>query len=206
MNLLRLFEFYLAAMFVISTVRRAGLYRSMVRLTVSLFRRYQRLFDVLREEGRMLVTWSAGLPLVLTLVLWAMQATLTRLIFPHAELLLTELGGRWWFVPALGLSVIGMLIVDVYFVISIGDIDVVQAEKYFMQAESWLGTWRAKAVKAATFGYVDPHHIVKGEVKKALTTGQALLRTLLWWCVVQTGLRVLVGTTLWIIWAVGPKL
>lgn len=205
MNLLRLFEFYLAAMFVMSTVRRAELYRSVVRLTVSLFRRYQRLLDVLREEGKMLVTWSAGLPLFLTLLLWAMQSILTRLIFPNAELLLGELTARWWFIPALLFPVAAMLTVDVYFLIRVGDIDVVQTERYFMQAETWLGTWRARALKAATFGYVDPHHIVKGEVKKALTTGHEMLRTLLWWCVLQTGLRVAVGTMLWVIWAVGPQ-
>jgi hypothetical protein len=205
MNLLRLFEFYLFAMFFIGTVRRAGLYRSIVRLSVGLVRRYQKLLDVVREEGRLLLTWSAGLPLALTLVLWAMQASLTRLVFPHAELLTAELMGRWWFLPALILPVLGMLLVDGYFLIRIGDIDVAQAEKYFGQAESWLGTWKAAAVKAVTLGYVDPQRIVQSKVKMALTTGNELIRTLLWWTVVQTGMRVAVGIALWIIWAVGPR-
>jgi hypothetical protein len=206
MNLLRLFEFYLFAMFFVGTVRRAGLYRSIVRLTVGLVRRYQKLFEALREEGRMLLTWSAGLPLILTLVLWGMQATLTRWIFPHAELLVRDLNGRWWFWPVLILLVVGMWIVDVYFLVCIGDIDVAKAENYFGQAESWLGTWKAKAVKIGTFGYVDPQRIVQSEIKKALTTGQQLIHTLLWWTVVQTGLRVAVGLALWIIWACGPQL
>ena len=204
MNLLRLFEFYLFAMFFIGTVRRAGLYRSIVRLTLGLIRRYQKLFDVLREEGSLLVTWSAGLPLVLTLVLWAMQSILTRLVFPHAELLTSQLTGRWWFWPTLIIPVLGMLCVDVYFLVRIGDIDVAQAEKYFGRAESWLGTWKASAVKVVTLGYVDPNRIVQSEVQKALTVGEKLLRTLLWWTVVQTGLRVAVGTSLWVIWAAGP--
>jgi hypothetical protein len=204
MNLLRLFEFYLFAMFFIATVRRAGLYRSIVRLTVGLFRRYHRLFEVLREEGRILLTWSAGLPLALTLILWGMQATFTRLIFPHAELQLGQLTERWWFLPTIILPVLAMLAVDVYFLIRIGDIDVEQAERHFNRAESWLGTWRAKAVKVVSFGYVDPNHIVQGEVKKALATGGKLIHALLWWTVVQTGLRVTVGLALWIIWGVGP--
>ena len=205
MNLLRLFEFYLFAMFFIGMVRRAGLYRSIVRLTVGLIRRYQKLLDVLREEGRLLLTWSAGLPLALTLLLWAIQAFLTRVKFPDQPLPATELTGRWWFLPALTLPALGMLFVDGYFLIRIGNIDVAQAEKYFGRAESWLGTWKASAVKAVTLGYVDPQRIVQSEVKKALTAGQQLIHTLLWWTVVQTGMRVAVGTALWIIWAVGPR-
>ncbi len=206
MNLLRLFEFYLFAMFFVGTVRRAGLYRAIVRLTLGLIRRYQKLLDVLRDEGRLLLTWSAGLPLVITLLLWAIQAGLTRLAFPHAELLTTELTGRWWFWPALGVSVLGMLAVDVYFLVRIGNIDVAQAEKYFLRAESWLGTWKASAVKAATFGYVNPRQMVQAEVQKALATGNDIIRTLLWWTALQTGMRVAVGSTLWIIWVAGPSM
>lgn len=203
-NLLRLFEFYLFAMFFIGTVRRAGLYRSVVRLSVGLVRRYQRLFDVIRDEGRMLLTWSAGLPLALTLVLWAMQAFLTRFKFPHAELLPIDLLSRWWFLPLFGLPLLGMLTVDAYFLIRIGDINVGEAEKQLSHAESWLGTWKAAAVRAVTLGYVDPHSIVKSEVKKALSVGEKLLRTLLWWTVIQTSMRVAVGFALWTIWSVGP--
>lgn len=202
MELFRLFSFYLFAMFFVSTVRRAGLYRSIVRLTVGLIRRYQKLLDVLREEGRLLATWSAGLPLALTLILWAIQTILTRLA--NAELFANELTGRLWFWPMLIIPVLGMLCVDVYFLVRIGDIDVAQAEKYFGRAESWLGTWKASAVKVVTLGFVDPNRIVQSEVQKALTVGEKLLRTLLWWTVVQTGLRVAVGTSLWVIWAAGP--
>ena len=60
--------------------------------------------------------------------------------------------------------------------------------------------------RANAVGYNgDPQRIVQSEVIKALTTGQQLIHTLLWWTVVQTSMRVAVGTALWIIWGIGPS-
>jgi hypothetical protein len=96
-----------------------------------------------------------------------------------------------------------MIAVDVYFLFRVGSIDARETEKYFHQAETWLGTWRAKAVRAATFGYVNPQQMVETEVGKALVTGAQLIHKTLWWTALQTGLRVAVGISLWIVWAAG---
>lgn len=203
MNLLRLFEFYLMAMFVLGTARRFGLYQAFVRLALGLVQRYQKLFGVVRDQTTSLLTWSTALPAGLTLLLWGMQASLTRFVFPGAELTPDDVLSRWWFAPLTVVPVIGMVAVDSYFLIRVGQIDVAEAEKYFHQAESWLGTWKAKAVRAATLGYVNPDRMVYDEVQKAMSSGQKLIHAALWWSVVQTGWRLGVGLALWLVWAVG---
>jgi len=201
MNLLRLFEFYLMAMFVIGTARRWGFYHSITKLAMALVRRYQKLFGIVRDQSKSLVTWSLIVPLGITLVLWLTQSLLTRVVFPGAELLLIDVLATWWKVAIIAPPIAGMLAVEVYFLIRVGSIDARETEKYFHQAESWLGTWKAKAVRVATFGYVNPNEIVDAEVKKALTAGGELINRTLWWTLVQTALRVAVGLALWLDWA-----
>jgi hypothetical protein len=200
LNLLRLFEFYLAAMFVISSFRRYELYHAVIRLGVILARRYRKLFGKVREQSTALMTGSMLLPVIVTLGLWIMQAVLTRVIFPHAELTIREVAKHWWLVLAVVLPTLAVLTIDIYFLFRVGSIDAAQAEKYFHQAESWLDTWKATAVKTITFGKINPHQIVDQEVKKALDAGGRLIHTTLWWTVVQTAARVLLGLGLWLAW------
>jgi hypothetical protein len=201
MNLLRLFEFYLMAMFVIGTVRRWEFYHSITKLAMALVRRYQKLFGIVRDQSKALITWSLFVPLGITLLLWLTQSLLTRVIFPGAELLLSTVLETWWKLAVIAIPILGMLAVDVYFLVRVGSIDAKETERYFHQAESWLGTWKARAVRLATFGYVNPNEIVDAEVKKALTAGGELIHKTLWWTAVQTGLRVAVGLALWLDWA-----
>lgn len=200
MNLLRLFEFYLAAMFVIGLVRRYALYHAVIRLGIVLARRYRKLFGKVREQSTALMTGSMLLPVVVTLLLWIMQAVLTRVIFPHAELTMVEVGRHWWTIAVIVLPAIVVLAIDVYFLFRVGSIDTAQAEKYFHQAESWLDTWKSTAVRTITFGKINPQKIVDAEVKKALDAGGRLIHTTLWWTVVQTASRVLLGLGLWFAW------
>jgi hypothetical protein len=83
-------------------------------------------------------------------------------------------------------------------------IDAEDTERYFSQAESWLGTWKATAVRAVTLGYVNPRHMVDVEVQKALTSGGRLIQSTLWWTAVQTATRVATGLVLWAAWGMTP--
>lgn len=201
MNLLRLFEFYLMAMFVIATVRRWEFYQSLARLGLALVRRYQRLFGRVKEQSRIMITWALFIPLGLTLVLWLVQSILTRLVFPQAELPLADVMNHWWTALLVIVPVVAMLAADIYFLFRVGSIDEQETEKYFHQAESWLGTWKSKAVRLATLGYINPQVIVDAEVGRALVTGARLIHRTLWWTVLQTGLRAAVGLALWVVTA-----
>ena len=74
---------------------------------------------------------------------------LTRWIFPHAELTIPEVSRHWWCIALILLPAIAVLAIDIYFLFRVGKIDAEQTEKYFHQAESWLGTWKASAVQAS---------------------------------------------------------
>ncbi|MFL5328064.1 MAG: hypothetical protein ACJ8C4_04060 [Gemmataceae bacterium] len=197
MNLLSLFGFYLAAMCIISIVRRLDLYRAMAHLGLVLLRKYQKLFGRIQEQRAVLFTGSIILPAAMTGVLWAAQTVLTRLIFPHANVTFSQLATRWWALAAVLLPSVAVIAIDAYFLIRVGQIDTAATEKYFQQAEGWIGTWKSKLVRAATFGKIDPHRMVDDEVKKALVAGNKLIHSALWWTVVQTAARLLLGLGLW---------
>jgi len=59
-------------------------------------------------------------------------------------------------------------------------------------------------VRMVTFGYVNPRRMVAVEVRKALVEASRLLNSTFWWVSVQTGLRVLFGLALWLIFALQP--
>lgn len=204
MNLLRLFEFYLMAMFVIGTVRRMEFYHAIVRLALRLVRRYQRLFGVVKERSGQLLTWSIIVPAAVTLVLWAIQSLLTRVVFPDAQLTTETLSRRWWFWPTALAPTLAVIALDAYFLFRVGQVDAAETERYFRQAESWIGTWKARAVQAASLGYINPQQIVHVEVEKALDAGSRLIRGTLWWTVLQTALRVWLGLSLWLLSTAGP--
>ena len=59
-----------------------------------------------------------------------------------------------------------MIAFDVYGTARVGQIDQVEMEKYFGQAEFWLGSKTAHVVRVVTFGYINPRKMVAEEVQK----------------------------------------
>ena len=108
--------------------------------------------------------------------------------------------------PIVGLAGLVMLAVDLYFIIRVGAIDRKETEQYLDEAEHWLTSWKAPAIRIFTFGFINPRKMVDAEVRKALEEGKGLLSRNLWWMTVQAALRILFGLTLWIAWAVHPNL
>jgi len=131
MNLLRLFEFYLMAMFVISTMRRLELYRAVIQLVIALARRYQKLLGKVTQHSGAFLTMSIFIPMIGTLLLWLIQIILTRVVFPDAELLASNLSKRWWCWPAVIIPALLVVTIDTYFLIRVGKIDADETEKYF---------------------------------------------------------------------------
>ena len=74
-NLIRLFDFYLAAMFVIGTYRRIELYRAFAGLALSMPGRWPRLFQLVRQHRTVFLTWNTILPSALALTIWRSEAT-----------------------------------------------------------------------------------------------------------------------------------
>lgn len=201
LNLIRVFDFYLALMFLVSLVRRWEVYWDAVRLVVAVRGRWPRLVRRLGEHGSLLLNAAFIRPVLMALLLMAVQLVCSRAIWSHAVLTGPDLWAGWWRLPAVVLALLPMLAVDAYFVICVGRFDRAETAKYLDQAETWLG-WRGPLVRAATLGMIDPHRMVDAEVKKSLAEIGTTVRSSLWWVSAQVALRVLFGLTLWTIWAV----
>lgn len=200
-NLIRVYDFYLALMFLISLVRRWEVYWDALRLVVAVRGRWPRLVQRLGEHQSLLLNWSFFRPAVLALALTVVQMICSRVIWPRAELTGPQLQAEWWWVVAVVLPLLPMLAVDVYFCVRVGGFDRAGTMKYLDQAEYWLG-WKGPLVRAVTLGYIDPRKMVDDEVKKNLAVIGTTVRSSLWWVSAQIALRVLFGLTLWTVWAV----
>ena len=200
LNLIRVFDFYLALMFVISLVRRWEVYADAVRIVVAVRGRWPRLMSRLSEHHSLLLNWSFFRPALAALLLTAVQMVCSRMIWPHAVLTGEGLRAEWWWLPVILVPMVPMLAVDLYFVVRVARFDRAETIKYMDQAETWLG-WRGPLVRIATLGMVNPRRMVDEEVKKSLEGFAPTVRSSLWWVSAQIALRVLFGLTLWTVWA-----
>jgi hypothetical protein len=200
-NLIHLFDFYLAAMFVLGTYRRVAQYRAFAGLALGMPGRWPHLFQLVRQFRTIFMTWNTVLPSLLALLIWLVQIVASRLIWHQANLSVADLFSHWKAWPIVVPVGAAMLAVDVYFLVVVGQIDRTAIEKNFDQAEHWLSSWHAPAVRMLSFGYVNPRRMVHEEVRKALVAASDLLNRSLYWTCVQMGLRVLFGLGLWLTWA-----
>lgn len=199
-NLIRLFDFYLALMFLISLVRRWAVYMNALRILVAVRGRWPRLIERLREHTSLILNWSFFRPAVIALFLMVVQLIASRVLWPQAVLTGDDVRREWWLVPAILLPLVPMLLVDLYFIFRVGKFDHGETVKYLDQAESWL-RWKGVLVRTLTFGVVNPRRMVDEEVKKSLAEMQSTITASLWWVIVQTTLRLAFGLTLWTVWA-----
>jgi hypothetical protein len=199
LNLIRVFDFYLALMFVISLVRRREVYWNAVRILFAVRGRWPRLVQRLKEHRSLLLNWAFFRPVVLALGLMIVQMICSRLIWPDAVLLGTDLHDEWWKLAVLLVPLAAMLGIDLFFIIRVGRFDHDETVKEFDRAESWLG-WKGPLVRVLTLGYVDPHKQVDEELRKNLAELGGTVKSSMWWVSVQIAARVLFGLSLWTVW------
>src|SRR5438270_678996 len=92
-NLIHLFDFYLAAMFVVGTWRRLEQYRHTFGLVFAFPGRWPRLLRLVRDHRTIFLTWKTLLPSALALLVWLTHTLASRLIWHHASLTVADLGG-----------------------------------------------------------------------------------------------------------------
>lgn len=204
-NVIRLFDFYLAAAFVLSLSRRYAVYWDTLRLLVRLRGRWPRLVARLKEHHGVFVTGDVLRPLAVAAGLTVTQMILSRVIFHDARLTVGEVLSTWWMAALVAAAAVPMLAVDAYFLVSVSAFDRRSAEESLDQAEHWLGSWKAPLIRTVTLGYVDPRGMVDDELKKSLEwLGQSTRRTA-WWVAVQVLCRVACGATIWLLWVVSRR-
>ncbi len=203
LNLIHLFNFYLAFMFLVSLYRRTAQYRAVGGLVLAVPGRWPRLFQLVKEHTTLFFTWSTFLPAGLALGLMAVNWFFSRHVFPRAEITPTNVTDLWLSWPFLGVCGIGMLGIDIYFIVAVSSVDEKEIGKYLDEAEYWLRSWTAPVVRFFTLGRINPRQMVSAEVQKALREASRLVEVNLWWIVAQTGLRVAFGLALWLTYALG---
>ncbi len=201
LNLIHLFDFYLAVIFLCGTALRVHQYRHILALVRAVPGRWPRLFQLVKRHSTVFLTWATVLPAVLAFSLSAVHMLACRLVWPQATLTVADVVQFRPALPVIALLGLAMLAVDGYAMFNFGEINREQLQKYFDQAEYWLRSWTAPVVRIVTFGRINPRQMVALEVQKALVEASRLLNSTFWWVSVQTGLRVLFGLALWLTFA-----
>jgi hypothetical protein len=201
-NLIRVFDFYLACMAVFSFLRRYNVYRDTLLILIAVRGRWPRLAERMRQHKGVLLNWPTFRPAALAVALMATQLVASRVVWPTATLRVADLFDPWWQLAPFLLGLLPMVLIDGYFLLRVGTIDRPETEKYLDMAEGWTGTWRAKAVRVATLGRVNPDRMVDEELKKGLQQIGETVNWSMWWVSAQAGARLVCGLVIWLLWAV----
>lgn len=207
LNLINCLTFYFLMMFAASTFRRWQQYREMISLVMGSGQRWPHLLKLVKSHRTIFLTWRTVAPLALTLALTVVQALASQVLFPQAGesatgLTLDKLAHHLGLSLIIGTLGISMLAVDIFFLISVGEIDRPVVEKHLDQAEYWLVSKMAHVVKIVTFGRINPRRMVAEEVRKALVDASNMINSAIWWVNLQMALRFCFGLSLWIGWAI----
>src|SRR5262249_46027547 len=202
LDLIHFFDFYLMLLFLISTSVCLRQYGAVLALVRPVPGRGPKLFELVKQHRTVLPTWTTVLPGAVALALSLLHMLACRLVWQQARLTVDGLIQLWAAMPFVVLSGAAMLGVDLYATFRVGEIDRKLLEKYFDQAEYWLRSWVAPVVRIFTLGRINPRKMVAVEVQKALVEASRLLNTNLWWIIVQVGLRVAFGLSIWTTYAV----
>ena len=200
-NLIRLFDFYLALMFLLGLSRRYPLYWNTFRLLISVRGRWPKLLERMKQNQNAILTAQVIRPLAIAGALMIVQFLCSRLIFPEAQLQVGEVFEHPASVFLLLLGVLPMFAVDLYFLIYVGRFNRDEAEKYMDHAESWLGSWKSSAVRYASFGTINPRKVVDREVQKSLAQLGKTVSWAAWWVSIQVVCRTACGSVIWLLWA-----
>src|SRR5947209_12829437 len=206
LNLIHFLDFYFSFLFFVGTYVRLRQYQNIGKLALAGPSRWPRLLKLIHEHRMLFLTWGTVMPAILALLLMLLQLVASRAVWPEAGeatdgLTVQRLVEVW---PALPIVVplgLAMVAFDLYTLLSVGDVDREMMEKYFDQAEYWLGSSTAHVVRVVTFGYINPRKMVADEVRKALLAVSDMLNYTLWWMNMQVGLRFGFGLSLWLTWA-----
>jgi len=198
LNLIHCFDYYLMLIFVIGVVVRVRQYRALLGLIWSVSGRWPHLLRLVNLHRSLLLTWGTVWPALLALLLSLTHMLACRLVWPHVDVTVSQLT-EWW--PAgLAISLLGVLMIgfDCDSAFRFDKWNRAEVEKQFDQAEFWLTSWTAPAVRVFTLGFVHPRKLVGVEVRNVLVEAVRQLNLSLWWSSLQVGLRIAFGASLWL--------
>jgi len=205
LNLIHFLDFYFAFFFFANTMRRWGQYHAIARLVLASPGRWPRLLQLIQQNKAIVLTWTTFFPGLLALALSILQVLASRLVWPEAGrpphgLTVERLVEHWPFLVIVIPLAVAVLSLDLYSLFFVAALNRQDIEKYFDQAEYWLRSGTAHIVRIFTLGFINPRNMVTVEVRKALHAFNVLLHSTFSWVILQTGMRLLFGLSLWLIW------
>ena len=205
LNLIHFLDFYFAFFFFVNTMRRWGQYHAIARLVLASPGRWPRLLQLIQQNKAIVLTWTTFFPGLLALALSILQVLASRLVWPEAGrpphgLTVERLVEHWPFLVIVIPLAVAVLSLDLYSLFFVAALNRQDIEKYFDQAEYWLRSGTAHIVRIFTLGFINPRNMVTVEVRKALHAFNVLLHSTFSWVILQTGMRLLFGLSLWLIW------
>jgi len=201
LDLIHLFNFYLALIFLLSIMLRVRQYASFYRIARAFPDRWPKLLRQITQHRAIFLTFGNLGPALIALALCGLNMLACQQIWPHAQLAVGQLFKIWPAVPFVILFGAAMLALDVYATLWVTKINQAEVEKYFDQAEFWLKSWAAPVVRVFTLGRINPRLMVNEEVRKALIDVSRSINSTMWWVAAQTGLRIAYGLSLWLTFA-----
>lgn len=204
-NLIAVFNGYLILGFLVSTGVNIRSYRAVLGLIFAFPNRWPKLMVLVKEHRTIFLGWPTLLVIGFSLALMLGNSLAIRLVWVQANVSFEELRGRWLSLVAILLSGCLMLFLDGKAIFSAGSFDRIALEEDLDQAESWLKSWMAPAVRLVTFGFVNPRKIVGVEVQKTLVAANWIMIGGMGRSSLRMGMQLAFGLSLWISWAVALR-
>lgn len=204
-NLIDAFSYYLILAFVIGTAIRVRNYRAILGVILTFSHRWPKLLVLVKRCRTIFLRWPTLLPIGLTLALMLANALASHFVWSQASVSLGELRWRWVALLAVVVSGGVMVFLDCKAVFGSGSFDRAALEKDLDQAEHWLQSWQAPALRLLTLGLVNPRKIVDERVREALVQANLTVNGQMWRWSLQVGMRLAFGLALWTTWALALR-
>jgi len=201
LNLLRVFNYYLILGFIVSTGVNCRTYWAMIRLMCGFPNRWPKLLELVKKHRTIFLGWPTLLAIGLALMLMLGNSLAIHLVWVQAKVTVDELWGRWLPLAAVLISAGLMFLLDCKAIFSVSRFDRAALEETLDQAESWMKSWMAPALRMVTLGFIHPRKIVSAEVQGALASANWIMIGGMWRLSLRTGMQVAVGLSLWLTWA-----
>lgn len=201
MNLIALLQNYLVLTFALSIVWRYRQYRAMLGIIADAPLRWPKLCKLLAEHRSVFLTWPTLLPIGTTLVLTLVHSVAYNLIWPQATVRHSDLLNHPILFTLVTALCVWMVILDLRATFSAWEFKREEMDPYLDKAEYWLASPWSPALRVLSFGFLNPHRMVREEVTKALSQACFDLNTMMWAWALQIGVRLAFGLSLWLGWA-----
>ncbi|MGH7172648.1 MAG: hypothetical protein ACRELG_20395 [Gemmataceae bacterium] len=200
LNLIDVFNYYLILCFLVSTGIRIRSYRAILGMIFASRNRWPKLMEVAKKHRTIFLGWSTLLLIGLAFGLMLGNSLAIRLVWVQAKVSFEDLSGRWLALVVVTLSGGLMLFFDCKAIFRVGTFDRPALELDLDNAESWLKSWMAPAVRMVTLGFINPRKIVGVEVEKALVEANWIMIGGMRRSSLRIGMQLAFGLSLWLTW------